>query len=295
MLSRTMHLLLPLLASILFVCGLIFIKRAGAAGVGPVTTMFLTNEFSFVAFSSLWLFGGPGQPWTMLWQPAVIALLFMLGLMFTYAAISQGDVSIAAPVFGVKVVFVALLLTWIGQESLPKAVWYAAVLATAGIALIQWTGRGHPRRVVLTIVLAVSAASCYATFDVLVQKWSPVWGAGRFLPIVYAMVGVFSLGMIPWVQWPKLGNRKTCRYLLPGAALFALQAICIVLAVAVFGDAARVNVVYAMRGLWGVGLAWMTAKIWGGAEAELGRSVLLTRLAGAGMLTAAVVFAILAR
>ena len=32
-----MHLLLPLLASLLFVCGLILIKRAGAAGVDVLT------------------------------------------------------------------------------------------------------------------------------------------------------------------------------------------------------------------------------------------------------------------
>ncbi len=288
-----MHLLLPLLASILFVCGLILIKRAGSAGVGPATTLFVTNEFSFVAFATLWVLGGPGQPWTLLWQPAVIAGLFMLGLMFTFLAIYRGDVSIATPVFGVKVVFVAILLTLLGEQSLPITVWYAAVLATAGIALIQWTGRDHPRRVVLTILLALSAATSYATFDVLVQRWAPDWGAGRFLPIVYAIVGVLSLGMIPWVDWSKLRQPKVRRCLFAGATLISLQAICIVMAVAVFGDAARVNVVYAMRGLWGVGLAWIAARIWGGGEAELGRKVLLTRLIGAAMLTTAVVFAIL--
>jgi drug/metabolite transporter (DMT)-like permease len=285
-----MHLLLPLLASILFVGGLILIKRAGA---GSVTTLFLANEFSTVAFSVLWLLGGTGQPWTMLWQPAVIAALFMLGLMFTFLAIERGDVSIAAPLFGLKVLLVAVLLTLVDQERLPRSVWYAAVLATAGIALIQWTGRHHPRRVVFTILFALSAATTYATFDVLVQRWAPAWGAGRFLPIVYWIVGVLSLGMLPWVKWSKLREPEVRNCLLPGATLFALQSVCIVLTVAAFGDAARVNVVYALRGLWGVGLAWIVARVWGGAEAELGRSVMLTRLAGACLLTIAVVCAIL--
>jgi drug/metabolite transporter (DMT)-like permease len=290
-----MHLFLPLLASILFVCGLILIKRAGVAGAGPVTTLFFANEFSAVAFSVLWLIGGPGQPWTLLWQPCVIAVLFMLGLMFTFLAVERGDVSIAAPVFGMKVVIVALLLTWVGNEQLPATLWYAAILAAAGIALIQSTGRRHPKRVVFTLMFAFSAATTFATFDVLVQDWAPAWGAGVFLPIVYAMVGLLSLGMIPWVEWSKLRSPSVRRYLLPGATMFALQSVCIVVTVAVFGDAARVNVVYALRGLWGVGLAWVVARIWGGAEAELGRSVMLTRLVGACLLTSAVVFAIVSQ
>ena len=237
-LSATMHLLLPLLASILFVCGLILIKRAGA-GAGQVTTLFIANEFTAAAFSLLWWLGGPGQPWTMLWQPTVIAVLFMLGLMFTFLAIEGGDISIAAPLFGSKVLIVALLLTVIDEEELPPTVWLAAILATAGIGLIQWTGRHHPRRVVFTILLALSAATTYAMFDVLVQRWAPAWGAGRFLPIVFWIVGLLSLGMLPWVEWSKLRKRNVRRYLLPGATMIALQSICIVLTVAAFGDAAR--------------------------------------------------------
>lgn len=290
-----MHLLLPLLASVLFVCGLILIKRAGAAGAGTATTLFVTNEFSAAIFSLLWIFGGEGQPWTLLWQPAVIAVLYISGLVFTFLAIERGDVSIATPVFGVKVLLVALLLTAAGGQRLPIEVWYAAVLATAGIALIQWTGRGQPRRVVLTICLAFAAAASYATFDVLVQRWAPAWGTGRFLPIVYWIVGLLSLGMLPWVDWSKVTERRVWPMLVPGALLIALQAVCIVVTLSAFGDAARVNVVYALRGLWSVALAWITASIWGGAEAGLGRSAMVTRLAGAGLLTVAVALAITSR
>ena len=159
--------------------------------------------------------------------------------------------SIATPVFGVKVVFVAFLLTFVGHQRLPTGVWIAAALATLGIALIQWTGRGHPQRVIFTVLLALSAASCYATFDVLVQHWAPLWGAGRFLPIVYWMVGFVSLALIPWVDWPKLFDPKLRSFFLFGSLLIALQAVCIVVAVGVYGDAARVNVVYALRGLVG--------------------------------------------
>lgn len=288
----TMHLLLPLMASLLFVGGLILIKRAGLAGAAPISTLFTTNMCSAVAFSMLWFLGGSFRGWGLLWQPAVIAGLFMLGLTLTFAAIERGDVSIATPIFGVKVVFVAVLLTLFGLQTLPASVWYGAVLATMGIALIQWTGRGQPRRVALTVLLALSAALSYATFDVLVQRWAPAWGAGRFLPVVYWMVGGASLAMIPWVSWNDLRSGPVVRPLIFGSILIAMQAICIVAAVAIYGDAARVNVVYALRGLWGVLLAWAAAKVWGGTESEHSRSVMLTRVLGAVLLTLAVILVI---
>lgn len=290
-----MHLLLPLLASLLFVSGLIFMKRAGAAGVSTASTLFISNQCTAICFSALWVFGGDGQPWFMLWQPAIIAFLYIQGLLLTFLAINVGDVSIATPVFGVKVLLVAILLTFVSDDPLPISVWYAAALATFGIAMIQWTGRSNPRRVVTTILLAISASASYAAFDVLVQRWSPPWGAGRFLPISFWFVGVFSMVLIPWVDWRSMRKREIGVYLWPGSILLALQAICIVFTLSVFGDAARVNVVYALRGLWGVTLAWWVAKRWGGNEESLSRSILLTRLCGAILLTIAVVLAITAK
>ena len=289
-----MHLILPLLASLLFVCGLIVIKRANAAGVGPLTTVFCTNIAVSFAFSFTWLLGGDAIHWDLFWQPAIIAALFVFGLVFTFLAIERGDVSLATPIFGVKVVLVAILLTLTGEQDLPFQVWYAAALATMGIGLIQWTGTGHPHHILLTVCLALAAASCYATFDVLVQRWAPIWGAGRFLPVVYWMVGLGSLAMIPWVDFAPFKQPGVRGLLCSGSLLIGLQAICIVVAVGVFGDAARVNVVYALRGLWGVGLAWLAARIWGGPEIEHSRKTMLLRTAGAALLTFAVVLAITA-
>ena len=109
------------------------------------------------------------------------------------------------------------------------------------------------------------------------------------------MVGLASVAMLPWVSWSNLRHEHVVRPLLSGCVLIAMQAICIVAAVAIFGDAARVNVVYALRGLWGVLLAWIVARIWGGAERDHPRNVMLTRAAGAIVLTFAVILVILSR
>jgi drug/metabolite transporter (DMT)-like permease len=297
------HLLLPLLASMLFVVGLIFFKRTSGAGVSPWTATFIANQWAAALFSSLWLLGGTEQPWSMLWQPAIIAVLYVLGQIFTFSAIEHGDVSVATPVFGTKVVLVAGLLALVGGTSLPVSVWLAAALATAGIALVQWTGyrqevspydASKPSRITLTIGLALGAATSFAMFDVLLQAWAPAWGTGRILPIVFWITSFLSVGFLPWFQRDKLMDRAVRPLLLLGTLLIALQALCLVFTLAQFGDAARVNVVYAMRGMWGVIFAWAIAKKWGGREAHLTRSTLGARLVGATMLTLAVVLAIAA-
>lgn len=289
-----MHLLLPLLAGILLVSGLLLIQRCAVHGVTPWTTTFLANQWSAVMFSVLWLFGGSGQPLEMLYQPLIIAGLFMMGIGLTFTAVEVGDVSIATPVLGVKVIFVAVLSIVINKTILPEALWLAAILATLGIACIQWTGGGQHRRIALTIMLAVCASMSFATFDILVQRWSPAWGAGRFLPYVYWTVGVVSWFWAPKVQWKKILAPDIRVKLLLGTMLVGGQAICIVLALALFGDAVRVNIVYALRGLWGVLFAWTAAQFWGADIKQATNKQMLIRFTGAVILTSAVVLALLA-
>ena len=109
------------------VAGLILIKRAGTAGVGAAVTVFCTNIWSTIAFSFVWLAGGDMQPWHLFYQPATISALFVFGLVFTFAAIERGDVSIATPIFGVKVVFVAVLLTVLGLQEFLNSILKARV------------------------------------------------------------------------------------------------------------------------------------------------------------------------
>ncbi|TWU08539.1 hypothetical protein Pla52n_11220 [Stieleria varia] len=288
---------MPLMASILFVLGLLLLKRATTAGISPWTVTFVANQWAGLIFSALWFLGGNTPTLQQLWQPAVIALLYIGGQVGTFVAITHGDVSIAAPMFGVKVIMVAVLLTIIGGVSLPLAIWIAAGLATAGIALVQWTGTGLGKNRLLgfTIAAAMAASTCFSFFDVLVQRWSPEFGVGRLVPIMFWFVAVFSIGFAPWIQRQKLRDPQLRKAVLGGGLLIAMQAFCIVFTISNFGDAAAVNVVYSMRGIWGVSLAWLIARRFGGAEADLGRSKMLTRLAGATLITIAVVLAVLSR
>lgn len=293
------HLLLPLAASLLFVLGMLFIKRAAENGATPWTTTFLANQWAALVFSAFWFLPGEDPSSSQLWQPTIIAALYILGQVFTFSAIEHGDVSVATPVFGIKVLLVAIVVSAVLGERLPSVVWTAAGLATLGIAMVQYrpsvlspvSGR---RRAVYSVVLAILAATAFTFFDVCVQSWAPEWSARRLLPISFWIAGLLSIGFLPFAQ-PKLLLEQSTRVpLLLGTLCVALQALCIVFTLATFGDAARVNVVYAMRGIWGVVLAWIVASRWGGNEATLPKRVMLARLVGAGLLTTAAMMVVLA-
>ncbi|WP_372895518.1 hypothetical protein [Stieleria sp.] len=291
------HLLFPLAASVLFACGLLFLKRATLEGANPWTVSLVANLWAATLFSGFWfLESEPVNVW-LLWQPALVAVFYISGQMGTFFAITHGDVSIAAPLFGIKVLLVAILATLIGGQSLPTAIWLAATLATIGIALVQWTGSGTHSRIGYTILSAMVASTSFSIFDVLVQRFcsSPTaaWSSGRFLPIMFWFVASFSTVFLVGFQREKFAIPAVRRSLLIGGLLIGLQALCIVFTLSAFGDAPRVNVVYSMRGIWGVLLAWGAALIWGGSEADLSRKTMVFRLGGALLITISVVIAIL--
>lgn len=327
MLEDSLHLLFPLLASVLFVCGLLFLKRATRGGTNPWTLTLVANVWASLLFSVFWFSSDQPVPWSLLWQPALVSLFYVAGQIGTFWAIQNGDVSIAAPLFGIKVLLVAVMSTLIGGAILPSAIWVAAMLATLGIAFVQASGSKRDsspsqlennkrpgdakdadndaannaivirKRIWLTIIGAAGASLSFAIFDVLVQKFcaSPTasWSKSQFLPFMFWSVGIYSLVFIPQFQRSKWRIPEIRRSLILGGLLIALQAMCIIFTISTFGDAARVNVVYSARGIWGVLLAWATAMIWGGSEADLSPKTMIGRLTGAMLITTSVVIAII--
>ena len=68
-----MHLIFPLISSLLYVAAAMFFKQAASRGVGPWRTAVVCNGLTGIVFLTLWPLGGsfPGMAW--LWQPLVVA------------------------------------------------------------------------------------------------------------------------------------------------------------------------------------------------------------------------------
>jgi uncharacterized membrane protein len=288
-----LHLLVPFASSLLYVAGALSLKRATEHHAGVWRSTFVMNVAALLCFSVLLVEpAGPGPmpPW----QPLIIAALFVGGQASTMIALSRGDVSVATPVVGTKVVFVALFVTLIAGDRLIADYWVSAGMSAAGIALLNVGGGRHGhRRLAMTVAASLSAAACYALFDVLVRKWAPAWGVGRLLPAVMGCAAVMSLALRPAFEGPLTQVPRGARGpLLLGALFMGLQAILLVRTLGVYPDTTRINVVYNSRGLWSVLAVWLVGHWWGNTERHAGRGVLAWRLAGAALLLGAIVIAV---
>ena len=235
------------------------------------------------------------QPATMLWQPAVIGGLFLAGQMFTLLAVSHGDVSVAAPVLGVKVLLVPAASRLFVDDEISTRVWVAAAIAVVGVAFVQTRDATVERsRIVLSVLFAILAACSMTLFDLLIQRWAPSWGAGYFLPIAFASAALLSLAFLPLADRPSdLRQLGVTKPLVFGAALMAVQAIGMTLTLGLFGDATRVNIVYSLRGLWGVLFTWILAHHVAASKSKPSNRTMVMRMIGAVLIGVSVVLSVI--
>ena len=317
-----LHLLFPLASSLLYVAAALSLRRAAEHGAGLWRSIFVMNLAAVACFLPL-LAGRPGPGPFPLWQPASIAALFVLAQTLTMLAFNRGDVSVATPVMGTKVLFVAALVTLIVGDPIIPDYWLSAAMSAAGIALLSLRGKDDPQRphhhhLPLTIIASLSAAACYALFDVLVRKWSPAWGVSRLLPSIMSLAAILSLPLLllnscgspsspskseisnpapspplpfsrsPFVSLPPASRGP----LLLGSLLLGLQALFLVRTLGLYPDTTRINIVYNTRGLWSVAAVWLVGHWWANTERHVGRATFLYRLGGATLLLAAIIIAV---
>lgn len=282
--SFPVYLFIPLTCGLLYVLGMMSLKRASELGVGIWRATFFANWASAWLFLPLWIVRGWAPvEWIDYWQPAVGALIFFVAQVIVFLAFTRGDVSVAAPVMGIKVIFVALFSTFLFAGDVPWQWWIGAGLSAVGLVLLN-LGGGHPhRKVGQTIALTMLGALLFALSDVLVQRWAPAWGPGNYFPPMFMLVGVYSFGLL-WFSRGGLSGitPQAWRWVLPGAIFNGLTNAGIGLTLGIWGNATAVNIVYSSRGLFGVLLVWLAGHWFSNTERhEAGVGALLARLIGA--------------
>ena len=287
-----MYLLLPLVSAIVYVIGALLLKRASDLGADIWRTTRIINYTSALVAAPLWVLGGTIPASALWWQPPVAAVLFFVGQIFTLVALNTGDVSVATPVLGLKILLVALLTSALLGDPIGPRLWTAAALSSAAIALLNLSPGHSHTRVRTTILLAALGATSYACFDVVVQKWSLAWGTGRFLPITMACAAVYSIPLnlfgAPRREDASAISTAYTRWLTAGVVCFAVQGLMFISSVSLYRQVTSANILYSSRGLWSVVAVWAIGHWFANREQHLGPRVLMWRLVGAILLMAAI-------
>lgn len=294
-------LFLPIGAGLGYACAAIAIKRALGAGASGSGVNLLCNGVMALLFQLLWLLPGRVTDPALLLAPMCCGVLFFLGQVFTFRAISSGDISVATPLLGTKVVLVALFSVFLIGKPLPGLWWIASILASVGIALISFTPGGNHRRLAVTVGWSFSAATFFALTDVYVQKWVPSVGYSRFAPVMFGSTGIFSLIYFPSFLMAMRGNtpdnercflsgypEASLPWLFGGALLLAVQSLAMYTAIGLHGSATLTNILYGSRCLWSVLLVWILGTVAGDFSSDEKRfGILARRFLGAVLLLGA--------
>jgi len=279
--------LLPLLAAVVYALSALYLKRATVEGGGLWRITFLTNWGQAVLLLPLVAFGHGSVGGVELWHIFITSLIFFLGQLSVFAGMRYGEVSVVTPVMGIKVILVAALVTAFAKEDLPAQWWVAAGISAAAAVLLG-SGRTQ-RRLWPGLLGGLGAALAFSGVDVFYQQWAGSLGVWRFSAYVALAMGLWTLSLLPflegrWWQLPPAAKRA----FIPGLAATIGQVLLMAYCVVELKGAAWANLLYSSRGIWSVALVWGAGSAFGNTEGEAGRSVMLRRLAGAGLMLAAI-------
>jgi len=169
------------------------------------------------------------EPKTLLMLVAIGLLRYILGTWFFYKSIKIGDVSVATPIIGSKVLIVSILSAILRIETVDILLLVAILFASAGffsITLhIKEFEKLHKRKLIKCIVLALAAALCWSGGDIFVMKIRHIhplmitFGSLCFSLLLYYAC-IFSLKKTRMILDMSGFDKK--RYFLYGAFSFAV-------------------------------------------------------------------------
>lgn len=282
---------MALACAVVYTVSSLFLKGAIERGATGAQLNCAVNLAMALITQPLWFFDRPEIPNAPLWQPAVCCVFLFAGQFFTFAALSRGDVSVATPLLGTKIVLVTAINALVFGVPVSARWWVAAFIASVSIGLIAGSApRGKARNVAVTAFFSLSAAASYSLTDVLIQHWSGSFDSVAFLPIVFTGVGLLSAASYAFVDRGAFLPRAPARmFLLAGAVLFGIQISGVFFSLVLTRDATLVNVLYTSRSVWSVAAAWAGGWLFGLRDREAGTQVMVRRLLGAILLFAAIV------
>jgi drug/metabolite transporter (DMT)-like permease len=222
---------------------------------------------------------------------------YLVGQSALFAALRRAEASRIAPLLGLKIVMLAVIVSSVLGQVLDARQWLAVALCVVAAALLQ-AGRGGVPAAAFGFVLA--CCLCFAISDIWIVRLidglqagaaaaggelGRLHAGGLAMALTYVLCGIVFIPLVA-ALWPhtradwKAATTYAAAWLVSMAGLYC----CFGLVGAVFG-----NILQSARGLMAVALgATLAHHGWHDLEQKVDRGTLLRRAAAALLMTAAI-------
>lgn len=292
-----LFLFLGLAAGLIYSFASVFLKRAMEKGASAWSVLLVSSLTCGIMNLPFFWFARTPSPEAAWFQPLLAGCTLYIGLVFTWLAVYAGDVSVANPVMGTKVIFVAMFTIILTGSRVPPVMWGASILIAVALFLLKGSGERKGGAFLKTVILASVASVSFAVSDVLIQKYRDYWGVGLFPPLLVGSMALMSLSVIPWsADNLKKLSVSTWKWLIAGSIFTALQMVTLVIPLVLLqhdNSALMVNIMFNSRGIWTVIIVWAGGRLIGTKESGRGVKTLASRLLGAVLILTAIILVLL--
>jgi drug/metabolite transporter (DMT)-like permease len=284
-----LYIILPLIGAVVYTVAAMLFKKLLENGANLWYINFLSNIVTCLFMLPVYFLGNH-QSGPIPYVPAlIISIFFIAGQAFSLIALKYGDVSVATPLLGTKVLMVAIFTIILLGIPVPVLWWIASVLAVVALLLLRGKDDKSKKSFVPTVVFSLLCALGFALSDIYLQKWAPVYGPDRLVFTVFIMVAILSFGFIPLFRKTKLLFESPISFWFSLSIIcIAVQSVLVAVALSRFGNATAVNIAFSSRGMWSVLFIWLFGNLIGNKEHLLGKKVFWQRLAGSALILVAI-------
>ena len=288
--TNLLIILVPLTSAALYAFSSLFLKQGLQLGAGAIRSVFFNNVIMTLCFLPVLAFNHEPVHWEAVGWPILTGICFFGGQAFTVWAIKTGDVSVHTPMMGLKVIFVAVFSMILSPDPIPPVLFVSAGITALAVFLLGQSDRLNYRAVRKAILLTSVACMFFGATDSLVGARAEAFGRIPMLIGMMLTLTVCSLCLIPFVQKPFWSFPKgACWPMVLGSVLVGFQALILNAGLSFLGQATAMNVVYSIRGLFGILLVWFIGAKFGNREREeVGGRIMRSRFAGALLLMVAI-------
>jgi len=288
------YLVLPVISAIVYTFAAMLFKKVLEKGVNLWYLNFLANLGTCVFVIPLYFFGNHCGASIPILPPFIIGGLFIAGQAFSLISLKHGDVSVATPLLGTKVLMVAFFTVILLHIPVSFLLWSAAILTIFALFLLRGNDSKSKKNFLPTVIYSLLCAFCFALSDIYLQKWSPLYGPDNLVFVVFMYVTVLSIGFFPlFIKNKLLFPAPIFIPMITSVIFIGFQTTLMAIALSRFGNATAVNIVFSSRGMWSVVFTWFLGNLLGNNERLLGKRVFVKRMFGSFLILIALLLVLI--